>query len=330
MRTGLSRSAQGWLEAGLFVVTISALAVTYAIAEAAGAHALVFVVAAMGLAAAGMLAVTGLGDDVAGVLLAPASLVFGVTSIALEALFFAVLALMPPAEASLAFRLAVPASLIVGVVMLGRRLNATTLAGAAIIVGAASPAVLAAAPEDRLLASGLVVAGSLIVAVKTFASELHPGNRRARGVLDHLRVTGLVVLVTAVIGLAVLVPASLAAGGALGGLIPQPSDFVHPPTLTIALVVGAPIILAMTYLTFASVVKIGTESFLGTTALTPLGAYLAQALAAGFGLMAWPGFPLWLLALSIVGLGGVALVIKGLAQERGSLAPEQPLDIGQA
>lgn len=66
-----SGGLNGWTEAGLFVLAISALTVIYAIAQQAGAHIVVFILYAMGFAAAGMLAITGLGKRPLEIALAP-------------------------------------------------------------------------------------------------------------------------------------------------------------------------------------------------------------------------------------------------------------------
>ncbi|MDX2289098.1 MAG: hypothetical protein NW217_09790 [Hyphomicrobiaceae bacterium] len=314
-----TRPLSGWSEAGLFVIAISALAVVYAIAVAQGAHTLVFVVYAMGLAAAGMLAITGLGPDPRGILLAPESLVFGASAVGLEAIFFATLAILPPAEASLAFRLCVPAALLVSLLAFGRGVDRLMVVGAVIIIAASLPIFWTVPAHEGWAAFLLVLAGSLAVAIKTFASEVHPANRHARTVKDKLRVTGLVILTTALIGLLVLVPAAGVAGGGLGGLIPRPAALWHGPTLVLALVIGAPMILAMTYLSFASVTVIGTERFLAVTSLTPLTAWAAQVLAVGSGLMPMPAMPWWLFGLCVVSLLGAGLVVY--ARRGASISP---------
>ncbi len=303
----------GWLEAGMFVFAIAALTVVYAIAQQAGAHLVVFILYAMFFSAAFMLLLTGLGDNPLVIALAPASLVFGSATVLLEAFYFQLLGALTPAETSLALRLAVPVSLIVGWLFASRWMSTRLWIGSLIIVAAVVPVILHAPPERHLEASLLALACSLIVSVKTFASEFHRANRAARSALDKLRVTGLVVITTALLATALLVPLVIlrAAGLAFveSAFIPPPAAFLQPATLILGILIGAPVFVAMTYLTFASVVKIGTESFLATSAFTPFAVLLLERVAVTFGLLATGTFEVSLLPYIAIGIVGVLIVV---------------------
>ena len=302
----------GWLEAGLFVLAISALTVVYAIAQQAGAHIIVFIVYAMSFAAAGMLALAGLGKNPIEVAFARESLVFGWSTVLLEAFYFLLLGLLTPAETSLALRLSVPVSLLVGWLLFRREMTSRLWLGSVIIVAAVVPLLYGVDTDVRVFAGILAVLCSLIVAVKTFSSEFHPANRAASTVREKLRVTGLVVLATTVIGVALLLPLVLLAAAGLvpdGGFIPPVAAFWHGPTLITAIVVGAPVFVAMTYLTFSSVVKIGTESFLATSAFTPFSVLAIESLAAAAGFLTLGTFDRALLPFIALGIVGVLIVV---------------------
>lgn len=310
----------GWIEAGLFVIAISALTVLYATAQQAGANTLVFTFYAMAAAAAGMLAITGLGADAKAIIMARQSWVFGTATVGLEALYFVLLGILSPAEASLALRVAVPASLLVGWLFFARIMTARILLGAGIIVAAVVPILWGLDAIRALPATVLTIACALVVSVKTFASEFHPWNRQARTPLDKLRVTGLVVLATTIVAAVALISVvALAAAGLVpqSSMIPEPAAFWHVPTLVIALLCGAPVFIAMTYLTFSSVVKIGTESFLGTSAFTPFAALGLEMLAAQFGLLATTPYDWDLIPLIVLGILGIGIIIR----DRHKLAP---------
>jgi hypothetical protein len=135
------------------------------------------------------------------------------------------------------------------------------------------------------LASGC----ALVMNVRTFATEFHPWNRRAETVFEKMQVTGLVLLVTSVAGaLLVALLMVLVAKGVLPQTtsLPTTADFLHVPTLLVALIVGAIVLTAMQYLAFSAVVKIGTESFIATTAFTPVATLIAQQFGAAVGLLA--------------------------------------------
>lgn len=311
----------GWVEAGLFVLAISALTVVYAIAQQAGAHIVVFILYAMGFAAAGLLAMTGLGEAPLKVAFARESLIFGWSTVLLEAFYFVLLGVLTPAETSLSLRLSVPVSLLVGWLFFRREMTGRLWLGSVIIVAAVVPILMGVDANVRIYAGLLALICSLVVAVKTFASEFHPANRAARNLHDKLRVTGLVVLATTLIGAAILLPlVLLAAAGVVpqGSIIPPAVAFSHTPTLVTAIAVGAPVFVAMTYLTFSSVVKIGTESFLATSAFTPFSVLAIEILAAAAGLLTLRTFDMRLMPFIALGIIGVLLVVYARHHSRRS------------
>lgn len=303
----------GWLEAGLFVLAISALTVVYAIAQRSGAHTLVFTFHSMAAAAAGMLAITGLGSDALKTIRARQSWFYGAAAIGLEGLYFALVGVIKPAEASLSLRLAVPVSIVFGWLFLSRVLTAKLALGGFIIVAAVLPIFWALHVSLAIPALVLAISCALLITIKTFASEFHPSNQRAQTAFDKLRITGLVVLSTALLGAAFLVSAVvLTQFGFLPRtpLIPEPSAFWHLPTLLFAVFGGAPIFVSMTYLTFSAVLKIGTERFLASTAFAPFTAVALETLAARFGLLSLPHYDWQLMPLIVLGIVGVIIVIR--------------------
>lgn len=302
----------GWLEAALFVVAISALTVVYAIAQQAGAHTVVFILYAMGFAALGMLLIAGLGERPLAVALAGQSLIFGFSTVLLEAVYYLLLGIMSPAETSLSLRLSVPVSLTIGWLFFARVMTGRLWLGCLIIIAAVVPILFWVDADQRGYAVFLALLCSLVVSIKTFASEFHPANRAARGVVGKLRVTGLVVLSTTLIGaFAVAVLMVLAGAGVFeaGRALPVLEDFWHPATIITAIVLGAPVFVAMTYLTFSSVVKIGTESFLATSAFTPFCVLAIESLAAAVGLLKVQAFDWALLPYIGLGIAGVMIVV---------------------
>ncbi|MBU2580460.1 MAG: hypothetical protein KJ622_01905 [Alphaproteobacteria bacterium] len=312
LRDDLRGGLNGWVEAGLFVFAISALTVVYAIAQHQGAHIVVFILFAMGFAAAAMLIITGPGERALQVAFARQSLAFGFSTVMLEAFYFLLLGFLSPAETSLALRLSVPVSLVLGWLFYARSMSRRLWLGNAIIVAAVVPVLWNVAPHQRTAAIVLALICSLIVSVKTFASEFHPANRAARSIHDKLRVTGLVVASTTLIGATAIFP--LVFLSELGvyqptALIPPLAAFWHTPTLVTAILLGAPVFVAMTYLTFSSVVKIGTESFLATSAFTPFSVLAIEALAAAFGLLDVTAFDTGLIPFIAIGIVGVLVVV---------------------
>ena len=304
----------GWVEAALFVLAISTLNIVYALAAELGAHPLLFALYGTAFAAAGSLLGTGLGADWLKVIRAKESWVFGVASIAMEAFYFLLLGTLTPAEASLTVRLAVPASILVGWLFFSRTINGAIVAGSLIVTAAVIPIIVDLAPDVQMRGAIYTVICAGIISIKTFSSEFHPWNRAAKSVGEKMRITGLVVLATAMVGAGICTIAiALELAGLLSanGLVPPLQAFEHLPTFVLALLFGGPILLAMNYLMFSSVVKIGTENFLACSTFAPLVAVALQSLAVSYGIITVPAFNWGLLPLIALGISGVFLIIRG-------------------
>jgi drug/metabolite transporter (DMT)-like permease len=129
----------GWIEAAAFVVAVSMLNVLYAYAVAKGANVIVFVLYALIGASVAMLATSGIGRDAWAVITAPQSWVYGSASIALEAIYFLLVGLISPAEASLTARLSVPASILIGWWLFSSNIKLRQFVGGLIVIAAVVP-----------------------------------------------------------------------------------------------------------------------------------------------------------------------------------------------
>src|SRR5207244_2167430 len=124
--------------------------------------------------------------------------------------------------------------------------------------------------------------------LRSFAAEFHPWNRSATTVMEKLRVTGLVVLVTSLASLALAGGVAVLIG--LGHLpptrmMPTLPEMLHGPTILLAAVVGSVILTTMAVLSFSAVVKITTENLMAVHAFTPLSTLLVQMAATAVGLI---------------------------------------------
>jgi hypothetical protein len=172
---------------------------------------------------------------------------------------------------------------------------------------------LPAAQNPALVAA--TVATAVVMAVRNLVAEFHPWNRRARTVIDKMRVTGLVVLATSFVGLVVFGTLSLGVGSGVvpsNPLVPPLEQFVAVPTLLLSLIMGCVLITVMQYLMFSSVVKITSENFFAVMALVPLATLILQEPAARLGMIGiapagWYILPFMLLIL----IGNVLIVWRG-------------------
>jgi hypothetical protein len=124
--------------------------------------------------------------------------------------------------------------------------------------------------------------------VRGFASEFHAWNRAARTVREKLRVTGVLLLVTSGMGLALAALAATAiAAGALppARIVPSAREMLHVPTILLGTLAGGAVLALMNYLNFSSVVKIRTENITAIMAFSPATTWLFQELGVAAGLI---------------------------------------------
>jgi drug/metabolite transporter (DMT)-like permease len=307
-------SVSGWVEAFLFVLAIGFLGFAYVVGHQVGAHPIAFILYAMTVSALVILASTGLGPDARAIVLAPQSWLIGFGTIGMELFYYWLLRYVPPADGSLLARLMIPAAVLTGWMLFARRPSHLTLIGAAIVCLGVAP-VLAFIDAAHVAPVVIATIGcALAFNLRTFAGEFHPWNRNARTVMEKLRITGLVVLVTALtsLGLAALGALSTSLGMLPSlALIPTGREMLHLPTILLGALVGSVIHSAMAFLSLSAVVKITSENFAAATVLTPIATLVVQWIAGKLGLI-----PLFLIdakllvAMAIV-IGGVLLMLRG-------------------
>lgn len=298
----------GWVEAGFYVLAIGFLSLTYVVGHQLGAHPIAFILYAMTVSAVVLLCVTGLGDNALTVILTPQSWLVGIGTIAMEVFYYQLLEYVSPALGSLLVRFTIPLSMVVGWSLFGRRPARPALVGAAIICAGIVPMLFTTDAGSRRSVIALALAAACAYALRGFSAEFHPWNRAAKTVRDKLRITGLVVLVTSIAGLALAgLCIALVAAGVLPAtsVVPTAAEMLHLPTMLLGTFVGSIILTAMAVLNFSCVVKITTENFAATSAFTPVATLLVQLVAGAIGFI-----PLYPIDRSL--LPAMAVVILGV------------------
>jgi drug/metabolite transporter (DMT)-like permease len=310
--------SSGWIDAGLYVLAIGILSLIYAVSNAWGCHVAVFILYSLLVSAVALLSLTGFGPDAWAVVRAGQTWVVGLSNIVMESSYVLLLGLLPPADGSLLIRLSIPLSMAIGWLWLGRRPAALSWLGAAIIAVAILTNFRGLLPTLDPKTVSLVLAYcatcAIAVNVRGFASEFHPHNRAAKTVIDKMRVTGLVTLVTcSTTAVCIGLGTSLVRAGVLSPtpLVPSLAQLLYGPTALLALLAGGAVFTAMTYLSFSAVLKIRTENFIATSAFMPLAAFLVQWPAAHLGLITLPAFDWRLLPAMAAAIIGVLLIIWG-------------------
>ncbi|MCC6870441.1 MAG: hypothetical protein IT522_16630 [Burkholderiales bacterium] len=285
---GTAAAVSGWIEATAYVVVIGALSLIYAIGYTMGAHVIAFILYAMIASSLAMLAFTGVGKDAAAIMRHPASFIVGLSIILIEVCYFLVISYVSPAHGTVVTRISIPLAMLGGALALGRRPPPLASAAALVIVAVTGYAVLISPPDVRWQVAVWGTLTGAFMVVRGFSSEFHPWNRAARTVHEKIRVTGLVVLVTSIIG---LVLTALATAATVVGLlpplpvVPTVAQLLHPPTIVLGALVGGALLTLMAYLNFSAVVKITTENFMAMMALSPVTVWIAQTIGVAAGLI---------------------------------------------
>ncbi len=302
----------GWVEAILYQVVIAVMSLAYAVAVKLGAHIVPFIFISMAIGAVGLILVKGPGDDAAAIVAHPLTWIAGAAIIGMEIFYCLLLTYVPPADGSLVIRISIPLSLVIGMLAFNRRTRWLGWIGAALVLVSVVAIIWRLSMWTLPVALGSALACAAIINIRSYATEFNPWNRAAKDVPEKMRVTGIVVLATALAGLALsLALVAMVAAGLLPRtpLLPELHQFWHGPTLAMALGVGSILYSALHYLGFSSVAKIGAESFIAAAPFTPLMTLIVQQTAHATGLIAFPPFD-WRLMPSIAGaIAGVLLIV---------------------
>jgi drug/metabolite transporter (DMT)-like permease len=312
----------GYVEAFAYTWVIAALNITYSAGIALGVHPAAFLLEAFFIGAIALLIVAGPGPRPFRIVTIPQTWLYGVMVLLTEVLYYLMIVYVPPADASIFVRLNVPFSIAIGAYVLGRAVAPARKLGAAMVLGGLALAAAYLPGAQSLAFLVVTVATSAVMTTRNLAAELHPWNRAARTVVDKMRVTGLVVLVTAFVGLAGLLGLAQLQGVGLlpeSRAVPTLALLAHGPTIVLACIMGGIIITTMQYLMFSSVVKITSENFFAVMVLTPLATLILQEAAAWIGL---PGaVPNGWNVLPFIVLIALANILVVLPDRPGVVAP---------
>lgn len=139
----------GWVEAGLYVIAIALLTLTYVVGHQLGAHPIAFVLYAMLASALVLLAVTGPGPHALAIMLTPQSWTVGAGTIGMEIFYYLLLAHIAPAHASLIVRLAIPVAVLTGYLLFHRRPARLGFVGTLVVTLGIAPLIAIVDPAHR-------------------------------------------------------------------------------------------------------------------------------------------------------------------------------------
>ncbi|MGE0765132.1 MAG: hypothetical protein AB7L90_01590 [Hyphomicrobiaceae bacterium] len=302
----------GWVEAALFSLALAVLNVSYGFGQQYGVHPVALLFWAMPAAAAALLAASGTGPDWRAILRHPLSLVVGGGIIAMEAVYYVLLGYVNPTDGSILVRLSVPIAILLGYVIAGRRPARLAIAGGLVTLGTIVWYTARVDTTAPITALAFGATCGMIMSGRSFAAEKHPWNRAARTIREKMRMTGLVLGLASAVGIAALAAAMAAAvSGILSAppWLPRADQIFDGTAVLVGLFAGTLVLTAMQYLAFSVVLKLGSERFIATGALTPVTTLLVQSLAVVTGLLQ-PIAIEWGVLSAIAGLiAGVVLII---------------------
>ena len=312
-----SHGISGWIEGALFVIAIAILSISYAVGSQFNAHPIAFILIAMVTSSTILLTTTGFGPDARAIIKSPLSWVVGTLTILLEVFYYMLLTYVPPAPGSVLVRFSIPMAILIAWLVFHRRPRLLAVFGGALVLSGCISVWLGFSETQRLPAILTGLASALSFVGRNFAGERHPWNRPNASVKEKLRFTGIVVMITSIVGVAATTLAgSLIAAGLLPAtpLVPTLQQFWHWPTVLLGLGVGGLLLTVMAYLTYSSVAKITTENFTAVAAFIPLATLGLQQLAIMAGIIPPIGFNRALLPEIAVVIVGVLLILT--AQRR--------------
>jgi drug/metabolite transporter (DMT)-like permease len=322
-------AATGWWEAFAFVWVIGFLNLTYAAGIALGVHPTAFLLEAFLFGGISLVLIAKPGENAHKIIFAPQTWAYGAATIVGEIFYYVMIVFVPPADASVFMRVTILLTIVLGWLVVGRRITGLRGLGMVIVlIGLLITGYFFPATHDPSFIA-VTLASAAFMSVRNLLAEFHPWNRRAKTVIEKMRVTGLVVLTTSVVGLVVaFLLAVLVAYGLLPPLpaLPPAGQFLALPTVALALTMGCVIITMMQYLMFSSVVKITSENFFAVASLSPLTTLILQEGAARFGLVGaaaagWGILPFMLLIL----VGNLLIAWRGGAAAGDNLLAPVPV-----
>jgi hypothetical protein len=320
----------GWVEAGLFSLALGVLNVSYGLGQQYGVHPVALLFWAMPTAAVALLIASGLGPDWRAILRHPLSLVVGGGIIAMEAVYYVLLGFVNPTDGSILVRLSVPIAIMLGYLIAGRRPGRLAVAGGLVTLATILWYTARVDSPAPLIALALGDVCGFIMSGRSFAAEHHPWNRAAHTIRDKMRVTGLVLGLASGVGIALLFAAMAAAAARIVAAPPWLPQFHHladGSAVRIGLFVGVLVLTAMQYLGFSVVLKLGSERFIATGALTPVTTLIVQLIVVAIGLLQPIAFE-WGVLPAIAGLiAGVVLIIASRRLPRA--VPPRAVDTGE-
>lgn len=231
---------------------------------------LVFSCVATAAAGLALLAVAGPGDLGMSTFRDPHTWIYGLldvvsVTLAVGACFFAT-----ATELVLLLRVDVVYGLAMAWIVFGRRMRATDAIGGAVILAGCALTAAQMAPGKVLYAVILIALASLARVAVTVVCERHPTSNAADTVRKRCRITGAIMLVSAVVFLCAVLAGVLAKGrvdpAALElypvlAALPDAAGFLDPVTLAAAGALGVLIYAPATYFYLYASRTAGTETF---------------------------------------------------------------------
>src|SRR6266567_351995 len=194
-------TASGWWEAFAFVWVIGFLNLTYAAGIALGVHPAAFLLEAFLFGGISLVLIAKPGENAHRIIFAPQTWAYGAATILSEIFYYLMIVFVPPADASVFMRVTILVTILLAWLVVGRRITGLRALGMVItLIGLLITGYFFPATHSAPFVA-VTLAAAAFMSMRNLLAEFHPWNRRARTVIEKMRVTGLVVLATSIGGL---------------------------------------------------------------------------------------------------------------------------------
>ncbi|MAS87639.1 MAG: hypothetical protein CMH30_06650 [Micavibrio sp.] len=300
---------RGYLHALNWVILIGACNALFKIFVALEIHPVIVICQSMLFAGLILLLLAGPGRLAKDAITSPHSWYYGFCYLISTSIFVTAMHYISATQMSLLIKAVVPISLIVSVFCFKRHLDRTGWAGFVLVLIGLFFVGLEIEPRVFWMVVALVLIFSLFETLQMMISDIHSSNNKARrSVRESMRVTGMVLAITALLFLLVCL------GGAVGveymglkhGVLPNIADFINPWSFIMAFVYGVFGLSFIRYSEFVANREIKFENFLAMTSLSVITTLFFEWLLSVYGFLEFKG-------LSSLELIGGSIMIVGSA-----------------
>ena len=262
---------RGYLHALNWVVLVGFFNAFFALFPALDIHPIIVICQSMIIAGIALLALAGPGRLSSETIKSPHTWYYGICYMGATALFIAALNYISATQMSLLIKAVVPISFLISALFFKRHMDLTGWVGFWLVIIGLAVVSLEIPKEHFGIVIFIVIVFALFETFQMLVSDIHSTSNKAIGsVKESMRVTGLVLAVTAVMFIILCIFGAIGVeyAGLEHGLLPSFQDILNPWSFGLALIYGLLGLSFTRYSEFVSTREIKFEIFLALTSLS--------------------------------------------------------------